>query len=89
VGILLLVLIVLVFLALTMRAWRGYEAAFRRDSSDRKGGACIGQIPGEPFIDGNSSGDMSHTQHGGGDCGGFHHGGCDVGHGGLGGGGHH
>jgi hypothetical protein len=86
-GILLLVVVVLISLALTVKAWRGYEAVFHRNPG--VGSDSIGPIPGEPLVDGNSSSDLSHTHHGGTDCGGFHHGGCDVGHGGFDGGGHH
>jgi hypothetical protein len=86
-GILLLVIVVLVSLALTVRAWRGYEAAFRRNPGD--GFDSVGPIPGEPFDDFSSSNDASQTHHGGTDCGGFHHGGCDAGHGNFDGGGHH
>lgn len=90
-GILLLVIVVLVSLGLTVRAWRGYEAAFRRNSGN--GSDSIGPIPGEPMVDSN---DISQTHQSGADCGGYHHTGCDSahggfdgGHGGFDGGGHH
>ena len=87
-GILLLVVVVLVSLLLTVRAWRSYEAAARRNPGDRDSSDSIGEIPGEPFIDFRSSNDIAPTHlphHGSPDCA-MSHSGCDTGHGGFDGG---
>ena len=91
-GIALLVIVVLVSLALTVRAWKGYETELRKNAGTR---ISSGSFDPLLFQDSGSAAtpDAHPSHHGDFGCVDTHHGGCDIGgHGGFDGGhsgGHH